>query len=135
MIKAARRQSETQEASYNSEQQEPLKCESVFMQHNGNPFEMGRLWGELQTHMRMQTDILLDIKDSIEGLPSRLSTAIGSGQTPSPQGRILPELSELIRALYPPLILLAALVGKSALPGETGLLRAVLEAVVGGAGS
>lgn len=112
------------------------------MDYNGSSMGLALILGELRAESRhtiqvlqQQTAILLDIKDSIEGLPSRLSTAIGSGQTPSPQGRILPELSELIRALYPPLILLAALVGKSALPGETGLLRAVLEAVVGGAGS
>lgn len=113
------------------------------MDYNGSTVNLALIMGELRAESRhtaqalhRQTEILLDIKDSLEDLPSRLSSMIATPQTSSSQSpRILPELSELIRALYPPLILLAALVGKSALPGETGLLRAVLEAVVGGAGS
>ncbi len=102
------------------------------MHQNGNSFEMGLLWGELKTHMRMQTDVLLEIKDSIEVLPCRISSAIATPETSKSQaGRLLPELSELIRALYPVLILLAALTGRMYLP-ETGVLKAVLGAIMDG---
>jgi len=54
--------------------------------HNGNSFEMGRLWGQLQGHMHhhgealeRQNEILLDIKDSLNDLPSRIATTISTG--------------------------------------------------------
>lgn len=100
-------------------------------EYNGNTFEMGRLWGELQTHMRMQTDILVEIKDSLEELPCRISSAIATPQTSSNPSPTIPEITELIRTLYPVILLLAALAVKSELP-ETGLLKAVLTMVVDG---
>jgi len=135
LIKAARRQSETQEASYNSEQQEPLKCESVGMQHNGNSFEMGRMLGKLDAHMELHTQILLDIREGISDLPTQIAATISpASANHSPKPRILPELSELIRALYPVLILCAAVLGKSTWPTALPLLRAALEAAIHGAG-
>lgn len=113
------------------------------MDFNGNSFEAGRMWGLLQGHMvhhgkslERQNEILLDIKDSLNDLPSRMAgmmTATPASASPIPKPRILPELSELIRALHPLLILMAAFVGKSALP-ETGFLRTVLDMVTRGGG-
>jgi hypothetical protein len=99
-------------------------------QYNGSSMGLGIVLGELRAEARYQTQILTDISDKLEALPSQLSTAIATPTTSS-GGRILPELTELIRTLYPVLILLAALVGKSAIP-ETGLLQAVVTAVIGG---
>ena len=96
--------------------------------------------GELRAEFRHLTDTQGQVIRAIErqnaillDLPFRISSAIATPQTSS-NARLLPEVSDLIRALYPVLILLAALASKSALP-ETGLLRAVVAAVLGGTSS
>lgn len=106
-------------------------------EYNGSSLGLAVIMGELRAESRHQTQAIGQVIQAIErqndillDLPSRISSAIVTPPT-SLKPRILPELSELIRALYPPLILLGALVGKSALP-DTGLLRAVMEAVAGG---
>jgi hypothetical protein len=103
---------------------------------NGSSMGLAVMMGELRAEFRHLTDTQGQVIRAIErqnaillDLPSRLSTAIVTPQTHSP--RVLPEVSELIRALYPVLILLAALAGKAALP-ETGLLSAVVGAMVHG---
>lgn len=97
---------------------------------NGSSMGLGVLIGELRAESRhtwtaieRQNSILIDIRHSIDTLPSRMS--LPPVTAPS---RLLPELSELIRALYPILILMAALATKSALP-DTGILTVVLEMV------
>lgn len=54
-------------------------------EYNGNSFEMGRLWGELQGHMHhhgealeRQNDILLAIKDTLTDLPHQIATRIAT---------------------------------------------------------
>lgn len=107
---------------------------------NGSGMGLAIIMGELRAESRHQTAAIGQVITAIErqndillDLPSRLSTAIVTPQTSS-NSRLLPELTELIRALYPVLILLAALATKSALP-DTGLFKAVVAAVVGGASS
>lgn len=114
------------------------------MDYNGSATGLAVIMGELRAESRHQTAVIGQVIQAIERqnailleLPGRLATTISQTATLSPASaspsspRILPELSELIRALYPPLILLAALVGRSIMP-ETGLLKAVVEAVISG---
>lgn len=106
---------------------------------NGSATGLAVILGELKAESRRtidtierQNEILLDIKDTLHALPSRLATTISTASaSPSAQPRILPELSELLRALYPPLILLAALVARTALP-EHGVLQVLGEAILAG---
>jgi hypothetical protein len=84
--------------------------------------------GQVLQAIERQNDILID-------LPSRIAATISpASANPSPKPRILPELSELIRALYPVLILCAAVLGKSTWPTALPLLRAALEAAIHGGG-
>jgi hypothetical protein len=93
---------------------------------NGNSFEIGRLFGELQTHMRVQTDILLDIKEGIDQLPSRLSSMTDTEVSAKP--RLIPELTDLLRSLYPLIILTAATFGKVTWPTALPLIRDLIQA-------
>lgn len=101
--------------------------------YNGSSFEVGRMWGRIETHMDHQTQILLDIREGISDLPTQIAMTISPGSA-NRSHRILPELSELVRALYPVLILCAAVLGKSTWPTALPFLRAALEAVTHGAG-
>jgi hypothetical protein len=109
------------------------------MDYNGSSVGLAVIMGELRAESRHQTAAIGRVIQAIErqndillDLPARMATTISQTSASPSSGRLLPELSDLVRALYPVLILLAALAGKSALP-ETGLLRTVLEAVIGGA--
>ena len=83
--------------------------------YNGSSFEMGRLVGELQTHMRVQTDILLEIKEGIDTLPSRLSTTTVTAQTYSPVSiRILHALPPIMKAAVPLLTVIGLMTGNIA---------------------
>ncbi len=104
-------------------------------EYNGNSFEMGRMLGKLDAHMEIHTQILLDIREGIADLPTQIATTISTASaSPSSKPRILSELSELIRALYPVLILCAAVLGKSTWPTALPLLREVLELMTHGSG-
>ncbi len=111
------------------------------MDYNGSATGLAVIMGELRAESRHQTAVIGQVIQAIERqnailleLPTRMATTISQASASPSSPRILPELSELIRALYPPLILLAALVGRSIMP-ETGLLKAVVEAVVSGLAS
>lgn len=106
--------------------------------YNGSSFEIGRLLGKIEAHMEHQnatqdyhTEILLD-------LPSKIASAIsiqGTSANRVPEPRILPEVSDLLRALYPPLILIAALLGKTMWPTALPLIRAALEVATKASGA
>lgn len=111
------------------------------MDYNGSATGLAVIMGELRAESRHQTAVIGQVIQAIERqnailleLPTRMATTISQASASPSSPRILPELSELIRALYPPLILLAALMGRSIMP-ETGLLKAVVEAVVSGLAS
>lgn len=111
------------------------------MDYNGSATGLAVIMGELRAESRHQTAVIGQVIQAIErqnaillDLPTRMATTISQASASPSSPRILPELSELIRALYPPLILLAALVGRSVMP-ETGLLKAVVEAVISGIAS
>jgi len=80
--------------------------------HNGNSFEMGRLWGQLQGHMHhhgealeRQNEILLDIKDTLTDLPYQIASRIGT------QGSVIPsrpDQAEGILKAIPPILATAA---------------------------
>lgn len=111
------------------------------MDYNGSATGLAVIMGELRAESRHQTAVIGQVIQELEkqnaillDLPTRMATTISQASASPSSPRILPELSELIRALYPPLILLAALMGRSIMP-ETGLLKAVVEAVVSGLAS
>lgn len=108
------------------------------MDYNGSSFEIGRLLGKIEAHMEHQnatqdyhTEILLD-------LPSKIASAIsiqGTSASPSPSARILPEVSDLLRALYPLLILAIAGFGKATWPTALPLIRDMLEVAMKASGT
>lgn len=106
--------------------------------YNGSSFETGRLWGQLQGHMHhhgealeRQNEILLDIKDSLNELPSRMAgTMIATPVSASRPPTSLADVTEFLKSLYPPLALLAAILGKAMWPTALPVIRAALEAAV-----
>lgn len=82
-------------------------------EYNGNSFDLGRMWGRIETHIEHQTDILLEIKDSINSLPSRLSTVT---VTEKPHGTvsILKAIPPILKALVPILTIVGLMTGKIA---------------------
>ena len=85
---------------------------------NGSSFEMGRLWGQLQGHMHhhgqaleRQNEILLDIKDSLNDLPTRMVGTMTATQG-SAKPRLLPELTALFKALMPLITILSLAMGR-----------------------
>lgn len=69
--------------------------------HNGNSFDLGRMWGRIETHIERQTDILLTISDKLDALPSRLSTVIATEQRPSRTENILNAIPPVFKAGVP----------------------------------
>jgi hypothetical protein len=96
---------------------------------NGNAFEMGRIWGELTQHMR-RTEIILDrqtgvLEDTRDMLRHLLTTSHGSTNPSAPKelGTTLQDLTHLVRAMYPVLLLLAAVGKKVIFPEAAPLLQ------------
>jgi hypothetical protein len=109
---------------------------------NGNAFEMGKMWGELTQHMR-RTEIILDrqtgvLEDTRDMLRHLLTTSHGSQQSPSATkelGTTLQDLTFLVKALYPVLLLLAAVGKKVIFPEAAPLLQeavSLMSAIVSG---
>lgn len=108
---------------------------------NGNSFEMGRMWGELSQHMRRteiildrQTEVLEDIRDTQRLM---LTTSHGSMNPSAPKelGTTLQDLTHLVRAMYPVLLLLAAVGKKVIFPEAAPLLQeaiSLMSAIVSG---
>jgi hypothetical protein len=84
-------------------------------EYNGNSFDMGRMWGRIETHIEHQTDILLNISEKLDNLPSQISTAIASGN-PSTHGTvsILKTIPPILKALVPILTIVGLMTGKIA---------------------
>jgi hypothetical protein len=122
------------------------------MDVNGNPFELGRIIGQFEMHMDRQTDILERIHEHslahherqtsalemIEGrlaeLPERISLTISSQKSQEPMSSGVRDLTDLMRASYPLVILLMAVFGKATFPQAVPLIRAALEALASGRG-
>jgi hypothetical protein len=113
--------------------------------HNGNSFEMGRMWGLLQANMEQnaeewrqnraialqQNEILIDIKDTLTELPQQIASRIATPASATPS-RILPEVSELFRSVNPALILMGAILGKALWPTEFQVIRLLADVVGSG---
>lgn len=82
-------------------------------EYNGNSFDLGRMWGRIETHIEHQTDILLEIKDSINSLPSRLSTVTVSEKSHGTVS-ILKAIPPILKALVPILTIAGLMTGKIA---------------------
>jgi hypothetical protein len=98
--------------------------------HNGNSFEMGRLWGLLQAHMEQNTEewrqnravalqqneILLDIKDSLNDLPSRIATTISTTSASHSRDRsgVLRSIPPILKATAGLLTVIGLMTGRIA---------------------
>jgi hypothetical protein len=82
-------------------------------EYNGNSFDLGRMWGRIETHIEHQTDILLEIKDSINNLPSQLST-VTVMEKPLGTVSILKAIPPILKALVPILSIIGLMTGKIA---------------------
>jgi len=103
------------------------------MDYNGSSTGLAIILGELRAESRHQTQTIGHVLHEIQrqnaillDLPSRISSAIATPQS-SPKPRLLPEVSDLLRALYPLLILATAMFGKATWPTALPLIRSVLE--------
>lgn len=99
---------------------------------NGNSFELGRVVGHLQATMDRNTDqvqhlVELNIRQAtalermgqdIRDLPGRLSDVRAMP--------MLPHISELVRSVWPPALILAALAVKVVSPESFPVIRDVL---------
>lgn len=120
--------------------------------YNGSQFELGRLFSHLQIHMNRQTDILermhehslvhwerqANAMEAIEQtlglLPERIMGAMtGESQEVKPSGASLSEVTALIKALYPVLILTFAVFGKMTWPQALPVIREAMISLLSGA--
>lgn len=92
------------------------------MEFNGSAVNLALILGELRADtrhnteaIRQQNSILLDIKDSLDDLPSRLSTVIASGNVPKQETvSILKAIPPILKALVPILTIAGLMTGKIA---------------------
>jgi hypothetical protein len=111
-------------------------------EHNGSSFEMGRMFGEMLQLQRQtlisidrQTEVLEGIQDTQRRL---LTTSLGSQeshQVTKEIGTTLQDLTFLVKALYPVLLLLAAVGKKVIFPEAAPLLQeavSLMSAIVSG---
>jgi hypothetical protein len=110
-------------------------------EHNGSSFEMGRMFGELIQSNRQilasidrQTEAHEDTRDMLRHL---LTTSHGSTNPSAPKelGTTLQDLTHLVRAMYPVLLLLAAVGKKVIFPEAAPLLQeavSLMSAIVSG---
>lgn len=101
---------------------------------NGSGMGLAIIMGELRAESRHQTVAIGQVITALEhqnaillDLPFRISSAIATPQTSRPEPRLLPEVSDLLRALYPLLILAMATFGKATWPTFLPLIRSALE--------
>jgi hypothetical protein len=86
-------------------------------EHNGNSFDLGRMWGRIETHIERQTDILLNISEKLDDLPFRLSTVIATAPDQKHN-----HIAEIIKAFVPILTIIGLMTGKLAWSDIPGLL-------------
>lgn len=90
--------------------------------YNGHAVNLALILGELRADtrhntesIRQQTAILLDIKDAIEDIPSRLSTVIATEKHPSKDTvSILKAIPPILKACVPILTILGLMTGQIA---------------------
>jgi hypothetical protein len=93
---------------------------------NGNSFEMGRMFGEM-LQLQRQTLIAIDRQtDTLEDIRVSLSDSTRSSKESVSRkelGTTLQDLTHLVRAMYPVLLLLAAVGKKVIFPEAAPLLQ------------
>jgi hypothetical protein len=110
-------------------------------EHNGSTFEMGRMFGEM-LQLQRQTLISIDRQteaheDTRDMLRHLLTTSHGSTNPSAPKelGTTLQDLTFLVKALYPVLLLLAAVGKKVIFPEAAPLIQeavSLMSAIVSG---
>jgi hypothetical protein len=110
--------------------------------NNGNQFELGRIVGQLQTYMDRSerssehlreasitnTAVLEQIAEDIRDLPDRLSEIMRGSATPKESMGGMKDLADLLRSIYPYLMFVGVLIGKTMWPQYLPVIRAALEA-------
>jgi hypothetical protein len=110
-------------------------------EHNGATFEMGMIVGQIRAdlqrtveaseHLRQasitHTAALVQISEDIRDIPDRLSE-IMRVSVKTEGGNGMKDLADLLRSIYPYLMFVGVLIGKTMWPQYLPVIRAALEA-------